>query len=314
MRIVFMGTSKFALPSLKTLIASGYGIKGVVSQPDKPRGRGHKSTPTPVKELALQHNLELFQTANIKTDESIERIKQWQPELIIVVSYGQIIPPALLAYPRHGCINVHASLLPHYRGAAPVQRALMDGVKSTGVTIMFMDKGLDTGDIILQGEVAVDAGINHGELEEILAGEGADLLLQAVRRLAKGEKLPSLPQDGSQASYAARISKEDEIINWAHTANSINNHIRALNPQPGAYSCINGTKVKIFAGRVINKAGSGVIGEVIKVEKDAFQVQTGEGILEISELQRPGKKRMAASEFLKGFMLHPGNLLGAEEG
>ncbi|ABI68540.1 methionyl-tRNA formyltransferase [Syntrophomonas wolfei] len=314
MRIVFMGTSHFAIPSLKALIASEHEIAGVVSQPDKQRGRGRKVTPTPVKEIAEQYKLELLQTANIKTPESIKRIKQWKPELIIVVSYGQIIPLSILEYPRHGCINVHASLLPRYRGAAPVQRALMDGIKSSGITIMFMDEGLDTGDIIMQEAIAVDDNINHGELEKILADMGADLLLQVVDRLVQGEKLPRVVQDDSQASYAARISKEDEIINWSEPAYAIHNRIRALNPQPGAYSYINGTKVKIFASKVRSEAGSGVIAEVIEVDKNTFQVQTGEGILEVLEIQKAGKKRMPTSEFLKGFTLHPGVLLGSKEG
>lgn len=314
MRIVFMGTSHFAIPSLKALIASEHEIAGVVSQPDKQRGRGRKVTPTPVKEIAEQYKLELLQTANIKTPESIKRIKQWKPELIIVVSYGQIIPLSILEYPRHGCINVHASLLPRYRGAAPVQRALMDGIKSSGITIMFMDEGLDTGDIIMQEAIAVDDNINHGELEKILADMGADLLLQVVDRLVQGEKLPRVVQDDSQASYAARISKEDEIINWSEPAYAIHNRIRALNPQPGAYSYINGTKVKIFASKVRSEAGSGVIAEVIEVDKNTFQVQTGQGVLEILEIQKAGKKRMPTSEFLKGFTLHPGVLLGSKEG
>ncbi|WP_061215103.1 methionyl-tRNA formyltransferase [Syntrophomonas wolfei] len=314
MRIVFMGTSHFAIPSLKALIASEHEIAGVVSQPDKQRGRGRKVTPTPVKEIAEQYKLELLQTANIKSPESIERIKQWKAELIIVVSYGQIIPLPILEYPRHGCINVHASLLPRYRGAAPVQRALMDGIKSSGVTIMFMDEGLDTGDIIQQEAITVDDNLNHGELEKILADRGADLLLQVVDRLAQGEKLPRVLQDDSQASYAARISKEDEIINWSEPAYAIHNRIRALNPQPGAYSYINGTKVKIFASKVRSEAGSGVIAEVIKVDKNTFQVQTGEGILEVLEIQKAGKKRMPTSEFLKGFPLEPGVLLGPKEG
>lgn len=309
-----MGTSDFALPSLKKLITSGHEIIGVVSQPDKQRGRGRRITPTPVKEIAMQSGLELFQTVNIKSPESIARIKQWRPELIVVVSYGQIIPPEILECPRHGCINVHASLLPHYRGAAPIQRALMDGVKSSGITIMYMDEGLDTGNIIIQDTIAIDDQITHGELEEILADKGADLLLRVVNRLEQEEKLPALLQDESQASYAARISKEDEIIDWHNAAHVIHNQIRALNPEPGAYSYIDGAKVKIFTTRVISEAGSGVIAEIVKVDKRFFQVQTGEGVLEILEVQRAGKKRMPSSEFLRGFTLHPGVLMGSKEG
>ncbi|MDD4625859.1 MAG: methionyl-tRNA formyltransferase [Syntrophomonas sp.] len=314
MRIVFMGTSHFALPSLKALIASEHEIAGVVSQPDKPRGRGRKVAPTPVKEIADLNELELYQTLNIKTQDSIVRIKLWKPELIVVVSYGQIIPLPILEYPRYGCINVHASLLPRYRGAAPVQRALMDGEKNSGVSIMYMDEGLDTGDIIMQKAIAVDDNINHGELEKILAEKGADLLLQVVNRLAQEGKVPRVVQDDNQANYAARISKEDEIINWSESASAIHNRIRALNPEPGAYSYINGTKVKIFASKVRSEAGSGVIAEVIEVDKSTFKVQTGEGILEVLEIQKEGKKRMPTSEFLKGFTLHPGVLLGSKEG
>ena len=308
MKIVYMGTSLFAVPSLQGLIKSRHQVVGVVSQPDRPRDRGKRISPTPVKEIATQHDIPVYQPARIKSPEAIEQIKLWQPELIVVVSYGQIIPRQILEYPALGCINVHASLLPRYRGAAPIQRALMAGEKISGITTMFMDEGLDTGDIILQLEVPVKDEYDHGQLEVILAEIGALLLAETIDQLESGNA-PRIPQQEELASYAGRITREDEKIDWSQSAEMIHNQIRALSPNPGAWTTIDNNKTKIYKSRVISNDESGVISQIVEVGNDEFSVQSGKGILEILEVQRAGKKRMPASDFLRGCQLQPGTLL-----
>jgi len=308
LKIVYMGTSLFAVPSLQGLIKSRHQVVGVVSQPDRPRDRGKRISPTPVKEIATQHDIPVYQPARIKSPEAIEQIKLWQPELIVVVSYGQIIPRQILEYPALGCINVHASLLPRYRGAAPIQRALMAGEKISGITTMFMDEGLDTGDIILQLEVPVKDEYDHGQLEVILAEIGALLLAETIDQLESGNA-PRIPQQEELASYAGRITREDEKIDWSQSAEMIHNQIRALSPNPGAWTTIDNNKTKIYKSRVISNDESGVISQIVEVGNDEFSVQSGKGILEILEVQRAGKKRMPASDFLRGCQLQPGTLL-----
>ena len=308
MNVVYMGTSTFAVPSLESLIASRHQVVGVVSQPDRPRGRGKRISPTPVKEIAEQHSIPVYQPAKIKSPEAIKQIKLWQPELIVVVSYGQIIPKEILDYPALGCINVHASLLPRYRGAAPIQRALMDGEKISGITTMFMDEGLDTGDIILQLEIPVKDEYDHGQLEAILAEKGALLLNETIDQLENGTA-PRIPQQEELASYASRLTREDEKIDWSQPAELIHNQIRALSPNPGAWATIDNNKTKIYKSRVISNDESGVISQIVEVGNDGFSVQSGKGILKILEVQRAGKKRMPASDFLRGCKLQPGTLL-----
>lgn len=308
MNIVYMGTSVFAVPSLESLIASRHRLVGVVSQPDRPRGRGKMVNPTPVKEIATQHGIPVCQPVKIKSAEAIQQIKLWQPELIVVVSYGQIIPKEILEYPALGCINVHASLLPRYRGAAPIQRALMEGEKISGITTMFMDEGLDTGDIILQLEVPVKDEYDHGRLEAILAEKGAWLLGETIDQLEKGTA-PRIPQQHELATYAGRITREDEKIDWSQPAEAIHNRIRGLSPNPGAWTTIDQHKTKVYKSRVKSNDGSGVISQVVEVGRDGFSVQTGKGIIEILEVQRAGKKRIPAIDFLRGCQLQPGTLL-----
>jgi len=308
MNIVFMGTSAFAVPSLRYLLASTHKVVGVVTQPDRPRGRGRKLSPTPVKELALKHDLPITQPLKIKDSTAIALIKQWQPDLIVVVSYGQIIPAAILSFPRYGCINVHASLLPQYRGAAPIQRALMNGENITGVTTMFMDEGLDTGDIILQRSIFIEDSWDHGQLEAVLAENGAELLMETITRIAAGD-IPRIKQDHSQASYAHRILAEDEIIDWSLPAVFINNQIRALSPSPGAWCVLDGYKTKIFSSHVVDTCSEGLTAQIVEVDRDSFKVQCGKGILEILEVQREGKKRMLVRDFLRGNKLEPGIVL-----
>lgn len=308
MKIVFMGTSIFAVPSLIKLIESPYEIAAVVTQPDRPRGRGNKFEPSPVKETALNYNLNIYQPARIKTEEAIDTIRAWDVDLIIVVSYGQIIPRDLLEFPRFGCINVHASLLPRYRGAAPIQRAIMAGEKVSGVTTMVMDEGLDTGDIILQVPIAISPDIDHGEYEQVLAAAGADLLMDTLAILNSGS-FPRKKQDSSRANYAHMLTREEEKINWQDEAAAIHNQIRALSPKPAAYSSYQGKRFKIYSSKVINDTIKGDAGQIIDVSSAGLIVQTANGLLEILEVQLEGKKRMSCSDFLKGFRITVGDRL-----
>jgi len=308
LKVVFMGTSDFAVPSLAKLIDSQHEILGVVTQPDRPKGRGNKVLYSPVKELALQRNLEIYQPARIRDESAVDMLRNWEADLIVVASYGQILPAEILDLPRLGCINVHASMLPHYRGAAPIQRAIMAGDKVSGVTTMFMNAGLDTGDIILQKPVEIDEDMDHGELETTLAREGSDLLIDTMAVLASGSN-PRRKQDDHRSSYAPMLKREDEKIDWNKEAALIRNQIRALSPQPAAYTSYNSSRFKIFKCRLVNSEATGPAGQVIQITKDGFEVQTGQGILEILEVQREGKKRISCSEFLKGFELVPGDTL-----
>lgn len=310
-RIVFCGTSLFAVPSFLRLLESGMNIVGVVTQPDRPQGRSRKIAACPVKESASSRGVPVFQPDKIKSADSISFIKSWEPELIVVVSYGQILPVELLEYPTYGCINVHASLLPEYRGAAPIQRALMDGKKLTGISIMFMNEGLDTGDVILQAPVAISDNICHGELEALMADIGAELLLEAIFRIEKGSVCRK-KQDHEKATYAHMISPADEKIDWQQSALSIHNQIRALDPKPGAHTIMEGRKLKLYKSQLadINGKANQRPGEVVYITDKSFGVQTGEGVLEILEVQKEGKKRMTASDFLRGIKLCTGVILG----
>ncbi|HZJ84821.1 MAG TPA: methionyl-tRNA formyltransferase [Syntrophomonadaceae bacterium] len=308
MKILFMGTSEFAVPSLEKLIENDCSIVGVITQPDRPRGRGKKVSFTPIKELAIEKKLPVYQPKKIKDPETINYILDMDPDLIIVVSYGQIIPVEILDYPRYGSVNLHASLLPEYRGAAPIQRAIMDGKRISGITTMFMDEGLDTGDIIMQIPIPIAGDINHGDYESLLAVEGAELLLDTVSAIQSGS-MPRKKQDDSRATYAPMITREDEKINWHKTAQGIHSKIRGLSPKPGAYTSINGIKVKIFKSSVVEGNKVGEIGEVVAINQDSFTIQTEKGLLVVGEVQRAGRQRMSVGDFLKGFTLNKGDLL-----
>ncbi len=309
MKVVFMGTSEFAVSSLLKLSQSGHQIVAVVSQPDKAKGRGKKLSPTPIKEIALSLNLEIYQTNNIKSDQALAKIREWDPKIIVVASYGQIIPVSILEYPPYGCVNVHASILPEYRGAAPIQRALMAGAESSGVTIMYMDKGLDTGDILAQAVVPISDDMDHGMLENILAEKGAGLLIQVINEIEQGSAL-RVKQDDSQATYAHMLKPEDELINWCNPGEKIFNQIRALSPSPGAYTWLDDKKIKIFLARILEESAEGGIGQVVGLSKDGFVVKTGDKLLEVLEVQKEGKKRIKAGDFLRGYKGITGKLLG----
>ncbi|HWP96211.1 MAG TPA: methionyl-tRNA formyltransferase [Syntrophomonadaceae bacterium] len=308
LKIIFMGTSRFAVPALEALVSSSHTVTAVVSQPDRPRGRGKQVQPTPVKEAALRNNCTVYQFPRIKEPKAVETLAALQPDLLVVVSFGQIISSQLLQVPPLGCINLHASLLPYYRGAAPVQRAIMAGEKKTGISTMLMDVGVDTGDILLQEEVSIDSDMDHGQLEALLAERGAGLLVQTIEKVARKE-ITGRKQDDRFASYAAMISREDEIIDWSAPALAVHNRIRALSPSPGAYTAMEESRLKIFRSRVFSPGGQGISGQVLGYTQEGMLVQTGEGSMEILEVQKEGKKRMSIPEFIKGFRLPEGLIL-----
>ena len=298
LKIVFMGTPDFAVPCLKTL-NENYEVIAVITQPDRPKGRGQKLTPSPIKEYALEHNLTVLQPEKIKTSETEEQLKKLAPDLIVVVAFGQILSKAILDIPQLGCINVHASLLPKYRGAAPIHWSIINGETKTGITTMYMDVGLDTGDMILKEEVSISAKMNTGELHDTLMNIGAKTLLQTIKQLSEGSVVRN-KQNDAEASYAPLLTKELERINWLLPAQEIYNLVRGLNPWPVAFSIFKGKKLKIWQTKVIDNVTIGEIGTVLSLTETGFTVQTGKGILEILELQPESKRKMTAKDFVCG--------------
>lgn len=310
MRVVFMGTAQFAVPSLYSLILSEHDIPLVVTQPDRPAGRGRRLTPPPVKLLADEYGLRIIQPHSIRTPDFEQVVKSLEPEVIVVVAYGRILPENILSLPPLGCINVHGSLLPAYRGAAPVQRALMAGEKKVGVTTMYMDKSMDTGDMILQKAIDLSGDEDYGETILRLSQYGADLLLDTLDQIEWGIN-PRKAQDEAHATYAPPLTAESELIKWDMSSKSIKNQIRGLSPDPGAYTWYNGDKLKIFKAQTVEMDVSGVPGEVISlIPQQGFVVKTGQGGLLVLEVQKPGKKRISAGDFLKGSTLQEGDRLG----
>ncbi len=301
MRIIFFGTPSFAVPSLETLLQSKENIVAVVTQPDRRKGRDHLFSPPPVKELAVDKGIKIFQPANIKESVFIDELKSKNPEIIVVVAYGKILPSQILKLPQHGCINVHASLLPKYRGAAPVQWAFIHGEKYTGITTMLMDEGLDTGDILLQEETEIFNEDNAETLSKRLADIGAALLMKTIIKIKDGSLKP-LPQEGPP-SYAPPLKKEDGKLNWANTAKDIFNFVRGMYPWPSAYCYLNKERIKIT--RVKALGGSGIAGRVEKADGE-FIVGTGDGLISIIELQPEGRRLMTAQDFLQGRRLKVG--------
>lgn len=310
MRIVFMGTPEFAIPSLQNLIESDEEIIAVITQPDRPKGRSRKITPPPVKKLALQHNLFLLQPEDVNSHQTIAILRQLKPDLITVVAYGQILSSEILEIPLYGCINVHASLLPSYRGAAPIQWAIIKGEKTTGVTTMLMDEGMDTGDILLQKSISIEESDTAATLHDKLAVLGGNLLIETITRLKKGKLIPT-PQDDSKASYAPMLTKEDGKIEWTRTSEEIHNLIRGTYPWPGAYTFFNGKRVKILGSEVYDTKKRGdTPGRVWGIVKDGFIVECGKGRLLITQIQPSGKKPLWASDFVNGYNVTEGCILG----
>ena len=310
MRIVFMGTPDFAVGSLQALCESGkHEILAVVTQPDRPKGRGNKLLQTPVKEYALAQGLTVDQPQKVKTPEFVELLHELQPELIVVAAFGQFLSKEILELPKYGCINVHASLLPKYRGAAPIQYAIIKGEKESGVTIMQMDIGMDTGAMLDKVVVPIEENTTMGELHDALREQGAALLLEVIDKIATGTAVAE-PQDNEQATYATLLDRSMEHIDWSKTAQEVHNLIRGFNPAPSTFTKLpNGKSLKIWGSKIIDKSSTAAAGTVIETGKHSFFVACGEGVLEITEVQPESKKRMPAQVFLNGRGVQEGDLL-----
>ena len=300
MRIVFMGTPDFAVGSLQALCESGkHEILAVVTQPDRPKGRGNKLLQTPVKEYALAQGLTVYQPQKVKTPEFVELLHELQPELIVVAAFGQFLSKEILELPKYGCINIHASLLPKYRGSAPYQWAVLDGLTETGVTAMYLTREMDAGDIIDVSKTPIGENETAGELLDHLAVLGAELLSRTLTRFESG-KVPATPQDASGVSYAPMLDKSMCPIDWTKTAQQVHNHVRGLHPWPVATMELQGKTFKVHATRVVE--GSGKPGEILSLTKTGLRIACGEGAVEIISLQAEGGKRMAAPDYFRG---HP---------
>ena len=310
MRIVFMGTPDFAVGSLQVLCESGkHEILAVVTQPDRPKGRGNKLLQTPVKEYALAQGLTVYQPQKVKTPEFVELLHELQPELIVVAAFGQFLSKEILELPKYGCINVHASLLPKYRGAAPIQYAIIKGEKESGVTIMQMDIGMDTGAMLDKVVVPIAENTTMGELHDALREQGAALLLEVIDKIAAGTAVAE-PQDNEQATYATLLDRSMEHIDWSKTAQEVHNLIRGFNPAPSTFTKLpNGKSLKIWGSKMTDKSSAAAAGTVIATGKHSFFVACGEGVLEITEVQPESKKRMPAQVFLNGRGVQEGDLL-----
>ena len=310
MKIIFMGTPDFAVGTLRSLAEAGHEITLVVSQPDKPKGRGHAMVPTPVKVVAEDLGIPVFQPVKIR--EAKDVLEKTEADVCVVAAFGQIIPASILHMKKYGCINVHASLLPKYRGAAPIQWAVIDGEKESGVTIMQMDEGLDTGDMLAKAIVPLDGKETGGSLFDKLSEAGGRLCVETLAKLEKGEITPE-KQGESPTAYASMLDKKMGNIDWNKSAVVIERLVRGLNPWPSAYTHLDGKTLKIWACDVLPQSASkGESGEILEVTKDAIHVQTGDGILVLREIQLAGKARMDAGAFLRGYKVVPGTVLSAE--
>ena len=306
-RIIFFGTPSFALPALQSLLKGPDEVVGVVTQPDREKGRGRKIVTSPVKELAFRHGLPVLQPEKVKEEVFQEEMRGLQPDLFVVVAYGQIFPKSLLDIPKRGAVNVHASLLPRYRGAAPIARAILEGEEVTGVTTMAMDEGMDTGDILLQAEVPIGTEVTCEILHDRLAAVGAQLLTKTLEKMKAGEIRP-VPQDHSKATYAPPLKKEDGHIRWEKEATEIDRQIRALNPWPGAFTKWGDRLLKVLRGKIRERVLSGRPGEVVWVGVDFIQVETGKDSYLIEEIQLEGKRKMTLREFLSGHSISVGTV------
>lgn len=306
MVIAFFGTPQFAVPSLERLIASRHEVRGVVTQPDKPRGRGQKVVDSPVKAAAVAHGLPVFQPERLRDPQVAETLTGWSPDLGVVAAYGKLIPGDLLRLPRFGMINVHASLLPKYRGASPVHRAVIDGQEQTGVTIMQMVEALDAGDMLARVTRPIRPDETSDQVERDLADLGAQLLVDVVDRIEAGTTTPE-PQDEGASTYAPRLTKEEGLVDWTLSAVRIHNRVRGLYPWPHAYAYLDGARIILLKTHVVNDSTSAQPGKVVDVTRDAIRVATGHGgVIAIDELQAEGKRPMRTRDFLAGRPLQPG--------
>ncbi|WP_317855751.1 methionyl-tRNA formyltransferase [Chakrabartyella piscis] len=307
MKVIFMGTPDFAVYSLEAL-CKHHEILAVISQPDRPKGRGKKMVETPVKAYALSQNLEVLQPERARAPEFVEQLKALAPDLIAVTAYGQILSEEILNIPKYGCINVHGSLLPKYRGAAPMQWSIIDGDAVTGITTMYMAKGMDTGDMLLTVEIPILPDDNFEVVHDKMAQSGADLLIETITALENGT-VERIPQKEADATYAPMLTKETGHIDWTKSADSIRNLMRGLDPAPGAYTGYGEEVLKLFKGKVVADEADSPCGTVLSVTKKSFTVKCGEGALEILELQAKGGKRMLTDAYLRGHAVNVGDLL-----
>lgn len=300
MKVIFMGTPDFSVGTLEALVAAGHEVVLAVTQPDKPKGRGKEMQFTPVKEAALRHQIPVFQPKKVRDPECMEELRKYNADIMVVIAFGQILPQEILDMTPYGCVNVHASLLPKYRGAAPIQWSIIDGEDVTGVTTMQMDAGLDTGDMLLKTEVKIEENETGGSLHDKLAEAGAKLCVETLKALEDKTVTPE-KQGETPTAYARMLDKKLGNIDWTMDAVSIERLIRGLNPWPSAYTMWDGKVIKIWAARVVEGSKEQEPGTVVRVEKDSITVQTGSGQLQIMELQLQGKKRMDTAAFLRGY-------------
>ena len=297
MRVIFAGTPDFAASALAAVIEAGHEILVVLTQPDRPKGRGMKLTPSPVKTLALQHELPVWQPENLKDVAIQQQLRDLQADVMVVAAYGLLLPAVVLDIPQYGCLNIHASLLPRWRGAAPIQRAIEAGDAESGVCIMQMDVGLDTGDVLLSRSTPITEVTTAAQLHDDLAVIGAQAIVEALAELPE---LTAIPQPEAGVTYAQKLSTADAEIDWALGAKQIHAKIRALNPVPGAWSSLNEQLIKIWASKVLEQRSDAAIGSIVAADKQGIAVQTGAGVILITELQASGSKRMAAAAFVAG--------------
>lgn len=308
MRCVFFGTPEFAAAALEALIASDHDVVGVVCQPDKPAGRGQKLTPPPVKVVALRAGLPLAQPASVRKGDILETLRGWAPDIAVVAAYGRILPPSLLTLPPHGCINIHASLLPRLRGAAPIQWAIARGEPATGITIMQMDEGMDTGDILLQRATAIRADDTGSSLHDRLARIGAELVLEALAAIAAGTATRT-PQHHDEATYATMLRKDDGRIDWSRPAVETERLVRAFDPWPSTFTFVGGQRLRVLRAHLVPGDTGAAPGTVVEIGS-ALRVATGAGILAVDEVQLEGRRRVSAADFVRGGGVAIGALLG----
>ncbi len=307
MKVIFMGTPDFAVPTLEALIEK-HEVLAVVTQPDKPKGRGKKMVFPVVKEKALEHNITVYQPQKVKTPEFVEILKEYQPDIMVVVAFGQILSEEILNIPKYGCINVHGSILPQYRGAAPIQWSIINGEEFGGVTTMYMAKGLDSGDMILKAKEKIKPDDTYGSLYDRLSVIGADLLIKTLDLIENGE-VKRIPQNDDEATFAPMIKPELEHINWNGKNTDIVNLIKGLNPQPVAYTMLNDEKLKIWFAETIDGDYNGEPGTIVDVRKRDFVVMTAEGAVAVKEVQAQGGKRMSADAYMRGHAIEKGTIL-----
>jgi len=307
LRIVFAGTPDFSVPPLKALLDSGHEVVAVYTQPDRPAGRGRKLTPSPVKQLALERGIPVFQPRTLKDPEAVAELAALEPDLMVVVAYGLLLPPEVLVIPRLGCINIHASLLPRWRGAAPIQRAIEAGDRETGVSIMRMEEGLDTGPVYLVKRTPIGEEETGGSLHDRLSRLGAEALMEALPGIADGSLEP-VPQDDAEATYAAKLDKKEALIDWTQPAWRIERKVRAFNPWPVAHTRYENANLRVWEARAIDGLAAEP-GTVMSATREGVDVATGEGLLRITRLQMPGKRAMSAADFINAHAIQ-GMVLG----